>query len=254
MGIVPFVLSDEPDDDSAACPDQPIQAVLFDFHGTLAQVEPLTRSVEHAAAECGVALAPYQATILADALGALGWMGSGQPAKVLPDFAAAWADRDLSQADHREAFLGMASQTSGAFDGFAEAMYQRMVSPEGWVAHVDAAPTLERLRRLGASTAVITNIGFNLRPVAKQLGFEHLIDSWILSYEVGWCKPDPAIFRHACLSLEVDPESALMVGDSLADAGAKDLGCRTYLLPRADPGEVVGLDGVRRLVHSSHID
>ncbi|GAA4895682.1 HAD superfamily hydrolase (TIGR01509 family)/HAD superfamily hydrolase (TIGR01549 family) [Stackebrandtia albiflava] len=221
---------------------------MLDFHGTLAQLEPLTRSVELAAARCEVELPPYHGTLIADALGALGWPGSGLPPKVLPFFATAWADRDLTEIDHREAFIGLASQTSGAFEGFAEAVYDRLCAPDGWVVYADTLPLLESLRDAGVPVAVVSNIGFDIRPVAKHLGFDHLVDHWVLSYEVGWCKPEPAIFREACVRLKVDPEDCLMVGDTLADAGAKELGCRTYLLPHTGPGEIVGLDAVRRIV------
>lgn len=225
--------------------------MLFDFHGTLAQVEPLTESVERAAHACGVTLPEYGATVLADALGALGWVGSGQPAKVLPFFAQAWADRDLTSEDHRAAFVGLASQTSGAFEGFAEAVYERLLAPDGWVAYRDTIETLRSLRDAGVPVALVSNIGFDLRPVIEHLGFHELIDHWVLSYEVGWAKPEPAIFREACLRLETVPEEVLMVGDSLADGAARDLGIRTYLLPHTGPGETVGLAHIRRLVTGS---
>lgn len=243
--------TDDPEHFDNGSSPRAIKAVLFDFHGTLAQVEPLTRSVELAAQQCQVELPEYRSTVLADALGALGWVGSGQPAKVMPFFAQAWADRDLSDADHREAFIGLASQTSGAFDGFAEAMYRRLCSPEGWIAYRDTVATLEMLRDNQIPVALVSNIGFDLRPVAKHLRIDHLIDQWILSYEVGWAKPEPAIFREACLRLEIEPEEALMVGDTLADAAATELGIRTYLLPHCGPGETIGLAGVRQLVYKS---
>ncbi|MFD0559263.1 HAD-IA family hydrolase [Stackebrandtia endophytica] len=221
---------------------------MFDFHGTVAQLEPLPRAVEEAASRCGVELPEYRSTVLADALGALGWVGSGLPPKIQPSFAAAWADRDLTEADHREAFVGLASQTSGAFDGFAEAMYDRLCTPEGWVAYPDTIPTLRALREAGIPVALVSNIGFDIRPVVKHLGFDDLIDHWVLSYEVGWAKPEPAIFREACVRLKTDPEDCLMVGDTLADAGAQELGCPVYLVPQAGPGEVVGLSIVRRML------
>ncbi|HZE38210.1 MAG TPA: HAD-IA family hydrolase [Stackebrandtia sp.] len=244
----------EPHDTSPESSFRPITAVLWDFHGTLAQVEPLSRSVEIAADQLGVELPPYRATILADALGALGWVGSGQPAKVTPSFAAAWADRDLTESAHREAFIGLADQTSGAFDGFAEAMYERLIAPDGWVAFRDTIPTLRALRDAKIPTALISNIGFDLRPVIKHLGFDDLIDHWILSYEVGWCKPEPEIFREACLRLEVEPEDVLMVGDQPADAAATALGIRAYLVPHAGPGGDVGLDAVRQLVGAQRVE
>lgn len=248
VGIVPNVRPEDSHHERRSSPVRKFKAVLFDFHGTLAQVETLSRSVEVAADACDVTLGEYGATVLADALGALGWVGSGQPPKIMPFFAEAWADRDLSPQDHREAFVGLASQTSCAFEGFAEAMYDRLCSPEGWVAYADTIATLQAVKDAGFPIALVSNIGFDLRPVAKRLGFDDLIDHWILSYEVGWAKPEPAIFREACLQLEVEPEDVLMVGDTMADAAATELGIRTFLLPHTGPGEIVGLSQVCALL------
>jgi len=63
----------------------------------------------------------------------------------------------------------------------------------------------------------------------------------VLSYELGRCKPDPAIFAYACRSLGIEPELTLMVGDTPADAAAVEAGCRVLVLPAAPPGGVNGL-------------
>lgn len=58
-----------------------------------------------------------------------------------------------------------------------------------------------------------------------------MVDSCVLSFEVGSVKPDPRIFRAALEELGVPAESALMVGDSAeADGGATALGCRFALV------------------------
>ena len=67
---------------------------------------------------------------------------------------------------------------------------------------------------------MVSNIGFDIRPHFAGLGPGRLVDAFVLSYEVGRCKPDPAIFLRACGMLGVDPERTLMVGDTPADAGA----------------------------------
>jgi FMN phosphatase YigB (HAD superfamily) len=91
--------------------------------------------------------------------------------------------------------------------------------------------------------AVVSNIGFDIRPISAHLGFADLVDAFVLSYEVGRCKPDPAIFQHACGLLRVDPERALMVGDTGADAGAVVAGCRALIVPAASPGATNGIEG-----------
>lgn len=233
---------------------RPIKAVLFDFHGTLAQLEPLTRSVAAAAAAQGVALTPDRVSWLAAALAEAGWVGNGRPVAVPATAAAAWERRDLSAEDHRRAFQALAGQVEAsgrAFEGFAERMYERMLVDDGWVAYADSRATLAAVRRAGVSTALVSNIGFDVRPILESLGLDQLLDHVLLSFEVGLVKPDPAIFVEACRRLGVEPADALMVGDTEADGGARVAGIRTLLVPFAGPGEVVGLDTVRASVEGS---
>jgi len=228
------------------------KAVLLDFHGTLAQVEPAPVAVARAAASCEVELDPIRITAIADALNLAGWPSGPGPARVRPHLASAWANRDLSEADHEEAYTGVAAQIWAdnprlGFEGLADALYARLVAPQGWLAYADTLPMLAALRERGIPTAVISNIGFDLRPVAKELGVDVLVDTWLLSYELGVCKPDPAIFQRASMLLDVEPEECLMVGDTLADAAASTVGCATLLLPASPAGSVHGLDAVIRL-------
>lgn len=61
-----------------------------------------------------------------------------------------------------------------------------------------------------------------------------LFVSMIVSAEVGFGKPDPRIFDAALAALDVSPESAVMVGDSLARdiAGAHAAGLRAIWIDR----------------------
>ncbi len=108
----------------------------------------------------------------------------------------------------------------------------------------DTVPTLAALRAADVRVAVVSNIGFDIRPLFDAWGLAELVDAHVLSYEVGRCKPDPAIFWRACGMLGVDPEEALMVGDSPADAGAVAAGCAALILPAADPGRPNALGSV----------
>ncbi|WP_438941364.1 HAD family hydrolase, partial [Micromonospora craterilacus] len=204
---------------------RPVKAVLLDFHGTLAQVEEPRAWVLAAAAACGVQLDPVRATALADRLLTAGRAGGPLPARVPPRLAELWADRDLYPYAHRGAYTGLAETVDAGIDGLAEALYERLLVPEGWVPYPDTAPILAALRGAGVRVAVVSNIGFDLRPIFDAWGLTDLVDAFVLSYEVGRCKPDPAIFWRACGMLGVDPEEALMVGDTPADAGAVNAGC-----------------------------
>lgn len=228
---------------------RPLDAVLFDFHGTLATIEPVERRISLAAAACGVLLDIPRLMQLASAVRAAGLAGGFHcPPTVSPEVARAWEKRDLSSDDHRTAFVGIADTLGSGIPGLAEAMYDRMLDPDGWVPYADTVATLQTLRNLRIPVALVSNIGFDVRPIAKSLGFGDLVDTWVLSYEVGVCKPAPEIFRHACAQLGVSPERTLMVGDTVADAGAVDAGCAVLVLPASTPGHGNGLGAALRLV------
>ncbi len=225
----------------------PINAVLFDFHATLAQVEEPTEWVAKAAAACGVDLVAHEAPELAKALVAAGRAGGPFPDAVPSHLADLWERRDLSAEAHRACYTALASTVPCAIEGFAAALYERLLMPDGWRLYADTLPVLRALRAAGVDVALVSNIGFDLRPMAAALGLADLVDAYALSYEVGACKPAPEIFRAALDGLGVAPRDAVMVGDTPADAGAAALGCRCLILPPGPPGAVHGLDAVLRL-------
>jgi HAD superfamily hydrolase (TIGR01509 family) len=222
--------------------------VLFDFHGTLAQVEDPVAWVRAAAAACGRELADAAATILADRLVTAGRAGGPVPHRVPPHLAEVYADRDLYEYAHRAAYTGLAATVD---EDLAEALYERILRPEGWVAYEHTVAVLAELRARDVPVAVISNIGFDIRPITEALGFHKYVDAYVLSYELGRCKPDPAIFRFGCDSLGIDPERALMVGDTPADAAAVAIGCRAYLVPAAAPGTDNGVSAVLPLIRTA---
>ena len=218
--------------------------MLFDFHGTIAQVEDPVEWVLAAAAECGATLDLMLATSLADRLVTAGRAGGPRPGRIPVHLAEVYADRDLTPTAHRAAYQGLAETVA---PDLAEALYGRLLRPEGWRPYADTIPTLQALYAAGVPVGVLSNIGFDIRPLCAELGFAQYVSAWVLSYEVGTCKPDPAIFRHACRSLGAEPERTLMVGDSVADAGAVQAGCRVLVLPASGPGAMNGLAAVLSL-------
>jgi HAD superfamily hydrolase (TIGR01509 family) len=219
-------------------------AVLFDFQGTLAQVEDAVVWVREAARSVGVELDRIRATALADRLVMAGRAGGPPPYRIPPHLAEVYADRDLYPHAHRAAYTGLADSVDSGVEGLAEALYERLLSAAGWVAYADTVPTLTALRAAGIPVAIISNIGFDIRPISTELEFHDLVDAFVLSYEVGHCKPDPAIFLRACGLLGVAPEQALMVGDTPADAGAVAAGCRALIVPPGPPGAASGIGSV----------
>jgi HAD superfamily hydrolase (TIGR01509 family) len=221
--------------------ERSIEGILFDFHGTLAQVEPPVDWVLAAARACGTILDPARATVLADRLITAGRAGGPLPRRIPPRLAEVWAERDIYAHCHRAAYTGLADTVDSGIDGFADALYDRLLIPDGWSPYSDAAATLATLHAKGVPIAVVSNIGFDIRPHFEAWGLSPYVTEFVLSFEIGRIKPDPQIFERACKLIGVQPERALMVGDSAADAGAVKAGLATLVLPAAEPGRANGL-------------
>jgi len=96
-----------------------------------------------------------------------------------------------------------------------------------------AQALLEALRSRGIKTGVILNSwpdpGRVLRGDIERAGLTELLDTIVISSEVGMRKPDPGIFRLALDELGVEPHDAMFVGDRLETdvQGAANLGMTT---------------------------
>ncbi|NUT35477.1 MAG: HAD-IA family hydrolase [Hamadaea sp.] len=227
-------------------PDRLLDAVLFDFHGTVATTQDPITWVGAALVQLGVAVDRGRLTVLADRIATSGGLpGVPGGSRIPAHLAEVWADRDLSEYAHRAAYTGLAATVDAGIDGLAEAVYERTLTPEGWVVYADTVPTITALREAGVAVGVLSNIGFDIRPHLSAWGLADVPVT--LSYEVGLIKPDPKIFLRACAALGADPERTLMVGDTPADAGAVRAGLRALILPAADPGRANGLSAALNL-------
>ena len=97
---------------------------------------------------------------------------------------------------------------------------------------------LRRVRGAGVRIVLLSDIHFDLRTLLARQGIADLIDEFVLSFENGLVKPDPAIFALALHRLGTPPEQTLMVGDSpIHDGGAAGVGITTLILPRPSMSE-----------------
>ena len=159
--------------------------------------------------------------------------------------------RDLSTARHREVWTALyeAAGCERLLPGLGGALYELSVRADSWEAFPDSLPTLRAVRDRGLRIGVVSDTGFDFRPALVRLGLSPYLDTVVLSYEQGICKPDPTLFRTACERLRVEPAEVLMVGDNpITDSGAVLAGIHVLLLPTAPPGGPRGLRHVLSLL------
>lgn len=158
--------------------------------------------------------------------------------------------RDLSSARHREVWTALydGAGCDRLAPGLSDELYALTVSAESWEAFPDTLPTLEALRDRGLRVGVVSDTGFDLRPAMDLLGLSRFVETVVMSFEYGVCKPAATVFLTACEQLDVRPERTLMVGDNpLTDSGAVAVGMCVFLLPRPAPTGPRGLGHVLSL-------
>jgi len=215
-----------------------LRAVLFDMGDTLFGRESGHGSIVEEAAELGVTVPEADAARV--------WADIQARARTAEEIAKG---RDLSAEAHREHWTALYSAADVFVDGLSRALYEREADPERWIAYTDTEPTLKTLHVAGVPMGIVSDTGWDYRPVLARHGLLDLFGSVVLSYEHGAAKPTPHLFLTACAELGVEPSETLMVGDNaLTDGGAINAGLRVLLLPAATPGGARGLDLVLPLL------
>lgn len=107
-----------------------------------------------------------------------------------------------------------------------EALYAHYAHPRAWWIDRDALEALGRIARSGARLGIISNWDLRLRTLYGRFALDRMFPVLICSAEVGFSKPDPAIFQLACECAGVRPGEAVHIGDDAeADvAGAAGAG------------------------------
>ncbi|RKN38562.1 HAD family hydrolase [Streptomyces hoynatensis] len=216
-----------------------IHGVLFDFSGTLMRIEPAVSWLRVALERTGVALPEEEVRRLAAALEEVGALpGGSRPRQVPPELAGLWRERDRDGSRHRELYTALARRVPLPDDRLYDVLYDRHREPGAWRRYPDVLPVLRALRERGTGIGLISNIGWDLRPVLREHGLFGCLDVCVLSFEHGVQKPDARLFRLACEGLGLAPEHVLMVGDDeRADGGATALGCAVHLVRHLPVGE-----------------
>ena len=98
-----------------------------------------------------------------------------------------------------------------------------------------ATRTLKKLSKDGYALGLISN--FTYAPVIhaglRKLNLSQFFNAILVSEDVGWRKPHPRIFKEALKRLDKKADQTVFVGDSPVEdiKGAKDVGMRTIFVP-----------------------
>ena len=97
------------------------------------------------------------------------------------------------------------------------------------IAYPDVDKGLRQLKDAGFTLALVTNKPIRFVPhILAGLGWTPLFDLVLGGDSLPQKKPDPAQLLHTCRTLQIDPNAALMIGDSINDISAgKNAGIET---------------------------
>jgi HAD superfamily hydrolase (TIGR01549 family) len=126
---------------------------------------------------------------------------------------------------------GMGGDAEGA-RACAEEMTSAWERHENFDLYEDTLPVLDELRGYGLKLGLVSNTGRDLAEFVRHHRLD--VDAALGSRAHGRTKPHATIFRALLATLAVEPDEAVMVGDSLEDdiEGAQALGIGVVLLDR----------------------
>jgi len=219
-------------------------AVLFDFRGTLFNIEDDPTWIRNAALSVGRALTDEEVAETCRRL--------NETLAARPDMKAGLDRCGTSLAVHRAALLAWFAAT-GLDDDLAHAIWARdSDDPAANFPYPDTEPVMRALREHGKLVAIVSDIHYDIRTHFVLHELDAFVDAYVLSYEYGCQKPDPEMFTRALDALGVPADRALMVGDRAShDGAATDVGIASYIFPgpfREGSRDPRGLDAVLRLV------
>jgi HAD superfamily hydrolase (TIGR01662 family) len=118
----------------------------------------------------------------------------------------------------------------------ARDIYDQWAACHHFELYDDVPEVLRELHAEGLKIGLISNTERSLQSFATHFALEGLFAVAISSFEHGYMKPHPSIFASALQQIEVRPEEAVMVGDSVEHdiEGALRIGMRAVLVSRAN--------------------
>ena len=209
--------------------DNPIEAVIFDWGGTLATfaTSVSARDLWTAAAEQLSPHTPEETAAIAELL-----------ATVENSF---WA-RTTSEHPYSGTLADLVADAHQQLKGDVPDSVLSATAKaylDAWAPHIehekDAVPMLDTLRAQGIRTALLSNTHWPRQyheQFLRRDGLDGLLDARLYTSDLDYMKPHPSVFGAALAAIEVEDASrALFVGDRLWDDifGAQRAGLRTAL-------------------------
>jgi putative hydrolase of the HAD superfamily len=208
-----------------------IRAAFFDAAGTLFESrEPVGRTYARIAREFGVDAS--EEAVAAGFRRAFGGapglaFGPGHRASELRRLEREWWRKRVA-----ESFAGLG--TFADFDAYFDVLFAYFGDPLHWVADVEAAQMLQRLKDSGIKLGVISNFDHRLYRILDGLDLTRHFDSITISSEAGYAKPRREVFEFALSRAGVSAHEAMHIGDSehLDFAPAAEAGMAAVLIDR----------------------
>jgi putative hydrolase of the HAD superfamily len=219
-----------------------IRAAFFDAAGTLFEPrEPIGRTYARLARDFGLD-APEDAVAASfrRAFGAAPGLAFGlglRPDEVRRLERGWWRDRVS------ETFSPLGRFPN--FDTYFDALFAHFANPGHWIADLEAAPMLQRLKIDGLKLGVISNFDFRLYRILDGLDLTRYFDSITISSEAGYAKPRREVYDAALAREGVTAREAIHVGDSehLDFAPAAALGMAAVLIDRESEQDAPSIAG-----------
>jgi putative hydrolase of the HAD superfamily len=185
-----------------------IRAIVFDVGGTLIYpADPVGETYARFARAHGVKLSEEATTTaFREAMKS----SSPRPRGAIPSDGndRAWWKQVVARSLHENAFAAPA-----AFDAFFEEIYLYFANPEAWGIYPEVFEVLQALRDRAIDLVVLSNWDARLHSVLDGNGLGEYLPQRFISAELGWEKPDPAIYRHVAEILRLPSTALLSVGD-----------------------------------------
>jgi phosphoglycolate phosphatase len=174
----------------------PVQAVLFDLDGTLADTAgDLGGALNHLRVQRGLAPLPLELLRVHASSGARGLIGVGL------DIHPGHAEYEALRLAFLDAYTQCLSDTTALFEGVAE--------------------LLDQLETAGMAWGVVTNKPHRFTiPVMQGLGLDKRAAVIISGDSTAHAKPHPLPLLTACEHIKAQPAATLYVGDDLRDIQA----------------------------------